>query len=102
MGQARDGNVNALGVTSLRRSSFAPEFPPIADTLPGYDVSAFYGVGVRAGTAKEICDTIERDTQVAFRQQGVRDRLGTFAAETVPGNASEFATLLANEREKWG
>jgi len=102
MGQARDGNVRALGVTSLKRSSIAPEFPPIADTLPGYDVSAFYGVGVRAGTPKEIADTIERDTQLICRQQAFRDRLATFAAETVASNAVEFATLLASEREKWG
>ena len=102
MGQARDGNVKALGVTSAKRSSFAPDYPAIADTLPGYDVSAFYGVGVRAGTGREICDVIERDTQLICRQQDVRDRLGTFAAETVPSTAAEFTNLLANEREKWG
>ena len=102
MGQARDGNAKALGVTSLKRSSIAPEYPPIADTLPGYDVSAFYGVGVRAGTPKEICDTIERDTQMVCRRPDFRDRLATFAAERVVANAAEFSILLGNEREKWG
>jgi tripartite-type tricarboxylate transporter receptor subunit TctC len=102
MGQARDGNVKALGVTSLKRSSIAPEYPPIADTLPGYDVSAFYGVGVRTGTPKEICDRIERDTQLVCRRQDFRDRLATFAAEAMVGNAGEFSVLLGNEREKWG
>jgi tripartite-type tricarboxylate transporter receptor subunit TctC len=102
MGQAREGNVKALGVTSLSRSSFAPEFPPIADTLPGFDVFTFYGVGVRTGTAKEICDAIERDTQVICHQLELRDRLKTFAAETVPSSAAEFASMLASERKKWG
>ena len=101
MGQARDGNVKALGVTSLRRSSIAPEYPPIADTLPGYDVSAFYGIGVRTGTSKEICDTIERDTQTVCYQQDFRDRLATFAAEATIRNTAEFSTLLGNERQKW-
>jgi tripartite-type tricarboxylate transporter receptor subunit TctC len=83
MAQAREGNVRVLCVTSASRSSFAREFPPIADTLPGFDVSAFYGVGVRAGAPKDICDAIERDTQEICRRSEFRDRLRTFAAETV-------------------
>jgi len=102
MGQALDGNVTALGVTSARRSTFAPEYPPIADTLSGFDVSAFYGVGVRAGTPKEICETIERDAQVIARQPQFGERLKVFAAEVVASNSAEFAALLATEREKWG
>jgi tripartite-type tricarboxylate transporter receptor subunit TctC len=102
MAQAHEGNVRALGVTSASRSSFAREFPPIADTLPGFDVSAFYGVGVRAGTPKDICDVIERDTQEICRRSEFRDRLRTFAAETVPSTAAEFMSLLTNELEKWG
>jgi tripartite-type tricarboxylate transporter receptor subunit TctC len=102
MAQAREGNVRALGVTSASRSLFAREFPPIADTLPGFDVSAFYGIGVRAGTAKDICEVIERDTQEICRRPEFRDRLRTFAAETVSSTAAEFMSLLTNEREKWG
>ena len=103
MGQARDGNVKALGVTSRqKRSSIAPSFLRLQIRCPGYDVSAFYGVGVRTGTPKEIADTIERDTQVICSQPQFRDRLATFAAEAVVSNAAEFAFLLASEREKWG
>jgi tripartite-type tricarboxylate transporter receptor subunit TctC len=102
MGQARDGNVTALGITSAKRSSFAPEYPPIADTLPGFDVSAFYGVGVRAGTPMDICDTITRDAQVIARQPQFGDRLKVFAAEVVASNSAEFAAVLVTEREKWG
>src|SRR5262245_31627121 len=65
MSQAREGNVRALGVASARRSSIATEVPSLADTPPGFDVSAFYGIGVRAGTPKDIGDVIERDTQAA-------------------------------------
>ena len=102
MGQARDGNVTALGITSAKRSTFAPEYPPIAATLPGFDVSAFYGVGVRAGTAKVICDIIERDAQAVTRQPQLAERLKVFAAEVAAANAAEFAGLLTTEREKWG
>ena len=70
--------------------------------MPSGPKAETIGIGVRAGTPKEIADTIERDIQLICRQPQFRDRLATFAAETVASNAAEFAILLANEREKWG
>jgi tripartite-type tricarboxylate transporter receptor subunit TctC len=102
VGQAREGNVRALGITTLGRSPFAPEYAPIADTLPGYDVSAWYGIGVRAGTAKEICDALERDTQAVCQQHDFGERLGSFCAEVVSSSAKDFVRFIASERDKWG
>ena len=61
--QARAGSVKAIGITSLKRYPLAPEFIPVADTLPGFDTMSFSGVGVRTGTPKAICDRIEADTR---------------------------------------
>jgi tripartite-type tricarboxylate transporter receptor subunit TctC len=102
IGQARAGAVKPLGITISRRSSFAPEYPPIADAVPGYDVTSWSGVGVRAGTPKEICDTIERDTRAVCQEQVVRERLGTQVAETIGSSAMDFANYIAEERKKWG
>jgi len=102
MSQAREGNVRALGVASARRSSIATEVPSLADTPPGFDVSAFYGIGVRAGTPKDIGDVIERDTQAICRRPEFPDCLRTFAAEAVPSTAAQSMGLLANAREKFG
>ena len=54
--QARAGGVKPIGITTLGRFPLAPEFVPVADTLPGFDTISFSGVGVRAGTPKAICD----------------------------------------------
>ena len=102
LGQARAGTVKALGITIARRSTYAPEYPPVADTVPGYDVTSWSGVGVRTGTPKEICDVIERDTRAVCQEQALRERLGTQATETIGSSAVEFARYIAEERTRWG
>ena len=82
IGQARAGAVKPLGITTLKRSSLAPEYAPVAATVPGFDTASCTGVAVRAGTPKAICDRIEADTRVicedpllkeAARRLGRRD-----------------------------
>ena len=102
IGQARAGSVKPLGITLLKRSSLAPEYPPVADTLPGYDTVSWTGVGVRAGTPKEICDKIEADTRTICQDPVLKDRLAVLVAETVGLNAAETASFVAAERAKWG
>ena len=58
IGQVRGGTVKALGITTAKRSRLAPEFVPVAETVPGYDTSSWFGVGVRAGTPQEIQDDV--------------------------------------------
>lgn len=99
---AREGTVKALGITTIERSSFAREYAPIAETLPGYEVSAWWGLGVSAGTPQVICDKLEHDIQAVCRLPDVRDHFGTLAAETVGSSTKYFASFLASEREKWG
>ena len=100
--QARAGAVRPLGVTMAQRSTFAPDIPAIAETLPGYDISSWSGVGVRAGTARAICDVIENGTRVICREPAVRERFATQVTETVGSTAAEFADFIASERRKWG
>jgi tripartite-type tricarboxylate transporter receptor subunit TctC len=100
--QARAGAVKAIGITSLERYPLAPEFAPVADTLPGFDTMSFAGVGVRAGTPQAICDKIEADTRTICKDPLVRERLAGLVAETVGSSAAEFAAYIATERAKWG
>jgi tripartite-type tricarboxylate transporter receptor subunit TctC len=74
----------------------------VADTVPGYDVTSWSGVGVRAGTSKEICDVIERDTRAVCQEQASRERFGTQATETIGSSAVEFAQYISKERTRWG
>jgi tripartite-type tricarboxylate transporter receptor subunit TctC len=102
IGQARAGAVKPLGITLLERSSLAPEYPTVADTVPGYATTSWTGVGVRAGTPKEICNRIEADTKTICRDPLLRQRLAGLVAETVGMNAAEATAYIASERAKWG
>ena len=100
--QARAGGVKPIGITTLKRYPLAPEFVPVADTLPGFDTISFSGVGVRTGTPKAICDRIEADTRTICKDPLLRERLTGLVAETVGSSAAEFAAYIATERAKWG
>jgi len=102
IGQARAGAVKPLGVTTLKRYALSPEYAPVSDSLPGYETLSWTGVGVRAGTPKEICDKIEADTRAICQDQVLRDRVAVLVAETVGTGAAEFASFIAAERAKWG
>jgi tripartite-type tricarboxylate transporter receptor subunit TctC len=100
--QARAGGVKPLGITSLKRSALAPEFAPVSDTVPGFETTSWSGVGVRAGTPKPICDTIEAATREICRDPLLKERLATLIAEPVGSSAAEFTAFVAAERAKWG
>ena len=89
---ARSGSVRALGISTLARWPLAPEFVPIADTVPGYQALAFSGIAVRAGTPREICDSIETAVKAIckdperpnVRAPGGGGRLGVQGVRRVP------------------
>jgi tripartite-type tricarboxylate transporter receptor subunit TctC len=99
---ARTGSVKALGITTLKRSTVAPEYPPVADTVPGYDTTSWIGVAVRTGTPKEICDKIESAGQAICKDPVLKQRLATLVSESVDSSASAFAAYANDERKKWG
>ena len=100
--QARSGNVKALGITTLKRSPIAPEYVPVAETVPGYDTVSWTGVAVRAGTPKEICDKIEAGAKEICKDPRLKERLAGLVSEAIGGGAAEFAAYVAAERAKWG
>jgi len=99
IGHARAGAVKPL-VT--QRSTLALEFPPIAETVPGYDTTSWTGVAVRARTPKAICDKIEADTKIICQDAVLKERLAGLVAETVGTGATDFTVYVAAERAKWG
>ena len=75
---------------------------PIAETLPGYEALAFSGIAVRAGTPKEICDSIETAVKAICKDPLLKERMSTLLAEVVGSGAREFGEFLVAERAKWG
>lgn len=100
--QARAGTVKALGITTATRSPHAPEYPPIGETVKGYDTTSWVGVGVRAGTPKAICDKIEEGVKIICQDKVLKDRLATLVSESIGTGAAEFQRFVAKERRMWG
>lgn len=100
--QARAGNLKALGISSAKPSPLAPEFPPIANTVPGYETLSWAGLGVKAGTSKEIRDAIEAANKKICQDAMLRDRLNSVVTDVIGSGQAEFAQFIADERAKWG
>ena len=98
----RDGRIKGLAVTSAKPSPHAADLPTVAQTLAGYEVNSFHGIGVRAGTDPAIVAKIEADLRALTRNTRVRDRLAGLGAEFIGSSSHEFADLLARERAQWG
>ena len=97
----RAGKLRALGVTTRERSAILPDVPPIADTLPGYETSSFYGVGAPHDTPKAIVDLLNKEINAALADPGIKQRIAELGAMEITGNASEFSAMLAGETERW-
>ncbi|GLR87362.1 Bug family tripartite tricarboxylate transporter substrate binding protein [Bradyrhizobium iriomotense] len=97
----RAGKLRALGVTTRERSDVLPDVPLIADTLPGYETSSFYGVGAPQDTPREIIDLLNREIDAALSDNEIRSRIAELGATVLHGNASEFGSMLTEETARW-
>ena len=102
IGQVRGGTVKPLGVTTLNRSPLLPDLAPVAETLPGYDTSSWFGIGVRAGTPNEIIDRIEQAVRTAAQEPVVKERMAAVIADPVVSDRKTFGEFVIAERKKWG
>lgn len=98
----RGGQIRGVAVTSLKRHPLSPEYPAVSETVPDFDVSAFFGVAVRAGTPPEIKKTIEDGAVAVAKEPAARTRLAELSAEAVGSNAQEFSAYIVSERVRWG
>jgi tripartite-type tricarboxylate transporter receptor subunit TctC len=99
---AKAGKVKPLGVTTAKRVAAAPDYPAISETVPGYAVSSWFGVGVKAGTPQPIQDFIEKAVMEACTEQVLKDRFSSLHAETVGSDKVAFQKFVADERARWG
>ncbi len=98
----RSGRLRALGVSSAKRSSAAPDIPTIAEAgVPGYEATQWFGILAPAGTPRAIVDRLHREIVRALKDPEVRDRLVADGAETVGSSPEEFAAYIRSESVKW-
>jgi tripartite-type tricarboxylate transporter receptor subunit TctC len=97
----RSGKLRALAVTTAQRSEALPDIPTMADFIPGYEATGWYGVGAPKSTPDEIIDKLNREINVALTDANVKARLDALGATVVAGSPAEFAKFMADETEKW-
>jgi tripartite-type tricarboxylate transporter receptor subunit TctC len=98
----RAGSIRGLGITTAKRSPTAQEFAPIAETVPGFDVSSWFALFAPARTPQAIIDKIQTDTSKAIADPNVRSKMDLLAAEPVGNKPAELATFLQAEMKRWG
>jgi len=98
----RAGSIRGLGITTAKRSAAAPEFAPIAETVPGFDVSSWFALFAPAKTPQAIIDKIQADTKAGLADPALRAKMDQLAAEPVGGTPAELAAFLQGEMTKWG
>lgn len=97
----RAGKLRALGVTTAKRVDALPEVPAIAESVPGYEFSQWYGVLAPAGTPREIVTRLHVEIARTVRLPDLRARLAHDGAEPVGSTPEDFAALIRSETGKW-
>jgi tripartite-type tricarboxylate transporter receptor subunit TctC len=101
MEQARGGSVRALGVTSPQRWPSAPEIPAIAETVPGYEATVFYGMSAPKGTPPEIVEILNKAVNEVLNDPKLIARFAAIGGVPKPMTPAGYGKLIADETEKW-
>ena len=99
--QIKAGKLRPLAVTTAQRSPELPEVPTVADTVPGYEASAFFGFGVAKGTPKDIVDLLNKEINLALKDPAILARFKDIGGIPMPGSAAEFGKVIEAETAKW-
>lgn len=98
----KSGKLRGLAVTSTTRSEVLPDLPVVADFLPGYEASAWYGIGAPKGTPPDIIERLNKAVNEILFDPKAKTRFAELGAFLLPGSAADFGKLLADETDKWG
>ena len=97
----RAGSVRALAVTSATKSSLLPDVPVLADTIPGYEASALFGMGAPKNTPKEIIAKLNKEINEVLAEPATAARLVDLGGEPLIGTPEAFGAMIAAETDKW-
>ena len=97
----RAGKLRALAVTTAMRSEALPDVPVVADFVPGYEASAWFGLGAPKGTPPEIIELLNKEVNAAVADPNIRARLADMGGMMINGTPAEFGKVIVEETEKW-
>jgi tripartite-type tricarboxylate transporter receptor subunit TctC len=97
----RSGAIRALAVTTPTRTDILPDLPPIADAVPGYDASAWFGFVAPKGTPGEVIDKLNREINAALTDEKIKARIADLGSTPIIVSPGEFGAFIASETQKW-
>jgi tripartite-type tricarboxylate transporter receptor subunit TctC len=98
----KSSKLRALAVTAATRSDVLPNIPTVIEFVPGYEASAWFGIGAPKNTPTEIVDKLNNEINAAFADPRIKARIAELGATTLPGSPADFGQFIADETEKWG
>jgi tripartite-type tricarboxylate transporter receptor subunit TctC len=98
----RSGMLRALAVTTATRSDVLPDIPTLAEFVPGYEASYWYGLGAPKDTPAEVIDKLNREINAVAVDPLIKARLAGLGVDPVLMTSAEFGKFIADQTEKWG
>lgn len=101
IGFIRAGKLRALAVTTATRNPALPNVPTVAETVPGYEASAWFGMGVPTGTPTAIIERLNKTVNEALADPAVKAKLAALGGVPLTGTPGDFGKVMASETAKW-
>jgi tripartite-type tricarboxylate transporter receptor subunit TctC len=98
----RSGKLRALAVTTAARAEALTDLPTVGEFVPGYEASAWYGIGAPQKTPAEIVERLNKEANAGLADAKLKVRLADLGGRLIPGSPADFGKLIADETEKWG
>jgi len=101
IGQIQSGKLRALAVTSRERWKALPGVPTVAETVPGYEVNSFIGLGASGGTRREVVERLNAEVRKALASPDTRQRFIDLGGEPGASSPDEMQGFIEREIAKW-
>jgi tripartite-type tricarboxylate transporter receptor subunit TctC len=101
VGYIKSGKLRALAVGTKTRSPVFPELPAVAEFLPGYEATVWFGIGAPAKTPEEIIETLNKDINAGLNDPALRARIGEVGGMPLNGSSADFRKLFVDDAQKW-
>ncbi len=101
IGHIKGGRIRALAVTSAQTEPSLPGVPTVAETVPGYEATAWFGIGMPKGTPREAIMKMNAEVNRALADPKMRERLAELGGKPIAGTPEDFGKVIQGEIDKW-
>ena len=101
IGHIKGGKLRALGVTSAEREPSLPDTPTVGDTVPGYEATAWFGIGMPKGTPRDVIEKVNAEVNRALADPGMQKKLAELGGKPIGGTPEDFGRVIQAETDKW-